>query len=153
VEKVREPHRPRMEALAVASSVLAVVSFTLQLADNVQRLLDFWDSVKDAPAEVSEIRSQLRILSALLKGIELNSRHSPSDGDILGYDCLLVCKGNIAKLENLSEEWNQELSRNGIQRKWSCLRKALRENQLARYWSELERAKSTLIMYQCLRNG
>jgi hypothetical protein len=45
------------------------------------------------------------------------------------------------------------LSRNGIRRKWSCLRIALKEKQLSSYRCELERAKSTLTMYQCLRNG
>jgi hypothetical protein len=154
VGKVREPHGPRMEALAAASSVLAVISLALQLADNFQRLVDFWDSVKGAPAEVAEIRSQLRILGALLRGIELDVRHSPGDDEgTLGRDCLLVCKGSVANLEKLSKEWDQELSRNPVLRKWSCLKKALRENQLARYWSELERAKGTLIMYQCLKNG
>jgi hypothetical protein len=143
-----------MEALAAASSVLAVVSLAIQLADNVQRLIDFWDSIKEAPTEVAEIRSQLRILGTLLRGIELDIRYYPSDDEgTLGHDCLLVCKGSIAKLEKLSKEWDQELSRNGIRWKWSCLKKALRENELARYWVELERAKSTLIMHQCLRNG
>jgi hypothetical protein len=143
-----------MEALAAASSVLAVISLALQLADNVQRLIDFWDSVKDAPTEVTEIRSQLRILGALLSSIEPEASHSSiDDGNSMGNDCLLVCTESIAKLEKLSKEWDQELSRNGIRRKWVCLRKALREKELARYWSELERAKSTLIMYQCLKNG
>jgi len=143
-----------MEALAAASSVLAVVSLALQLADNVQRLVDFWDSVKDAPAEVAEIRSHLRILGEVLRSIESDSQHwLTDDGDSLGHDCLLIFKGSIAKLEKLSNGWSRELGRMGIRRKWSCLKKALREHELARYWSELERAKSTLMMCQCLRNG
>jgi hypothetical protein len=144
-----------MEVLATASSVLAVVSLALQLADNVQRLVDFWDSVKEAPVEAAEIRSQLQILGALLNSIEREGRRSPNDdGSSLGHGCLLVCKGSVAKLEKLSNGWEQELSRNGsIRRKWSCLRKALKGNELDRYWCELERAKSTLIMYLCLRNG
>jgi hypothetical protein len=145
-----------MEVLAAASSVFAVVSLALQLADNVQRLADFWDSIKDGPAEVSEIRSHLGILGSLLRTIELDAGHSPNpngDENGLGHDCLVICKGSIAKLEKLSNGWDQELSRSGIRRKFSCLRKAVREKELARYWRELERAKSTLIMYQCLRNG
>jgi hypothetical protein len=143
-----------MEVLAAASGVFDVVSLALQLVDNVQRLVEFWDSVKEAPAEVAEIRSQLRVLSALLRSIEIDVQHASSDdGDSLGHECLIVCKGSVAKLEKLSKEWEHELSRNGIRRKWTCVRKALRERELASYWSELERTKSTLIMYQCLRNG
>jgi hypothetical protein len=141
-----------MEALAAASSVFAVASLALQLAENVQRLVEFWDSVNDAPAEVAEIKSELGILGGLLR--ELNALRSQSDyGSDLGHVCLLVCKESLAKLEKLSKEWDRELNGNRIRRKWSCLRKALRENELTRYWSALERAKSTLIMYQCLRNG
>ncbi len=93
-----------MEALAPASSVLAVVSLALQLADNVQRLIDFWDSIKAAPTEVTEIRSQLRIFGALLSSIEPKASHSLNDdGSSLGNDCLLVCKGSIARLEKLSK--------------------------------------------------
>lgn len=143
-----------MEGLAAASSVLAVVSLALQLADNVQRLIEFWDSVKEAPAEVSGIRSQLRILGVLLKSIERDLPQSPSDGDSdLGHACLVVCGESLLKLEKLSEGWDQELNSGSIRRKWTCLKKALRENELARYWNQVDRAKSTLMMYQCFSNG
>jgi hypothetical protein len=143
-----------MEALAADSSVFAVVSLALKLAANVQRLVKFWDSVKEAASEVAEIRSQLRILDTLLRSIEIDAEHETSDDrDSLGHECLLVCKGSFAKLEKLFGGWDRELSRNGIRRNWSCLRKALREKELASYWTEVERANSTLIVYQCLRNG
>jgi hypothetical protein len=143
-----------MEALGAASSVIAVISLGLQLANSVQRLVDFWDSVKDAPSEVAEIRSQLKVLGALLRSIESDTHQSLSDSESsLGNDCLLICKASVAKLEKLSKAWNQELSRTGIRRKWSCLKKAFGEKKLASYWGELERAKSMLILYQCLKNG
>jgi hypothetical protein len=53
----------------------------------------------------------------------------------------------------LSRELDKGLNGNGIRRKWTCLKKAFREKQLAGYWAEIERAKSKLIMYQSLRNG
>jgi hypothetical protein len=143
-----------MEALAAASSVIAVVSIALQLANSVQQLIEFWDSVKDAPSDAAEIRSQLKVLGALLRSIEDDGQHPLNDnGDSSEDDCLHACKASVAKLETLSQEWDRELSRNGIRRHWSCLRKACSEKKLASYWSELERAKSTLIIYQCLRTG
>ena len=81
-----------MEVLAAASSVLAVVSLALQLATTVQQLVHFWDSIKEAPAEVEEIRSQRRILGALLRSIENDAgRSSDVDGSSLAHDCLLIC--------------------------------------------------------------
>lgn len=143
-----------MEVLAATSSVLAVVSLALQLATTVQHLVDFWETVKDAPAEVEEIRSQLRVLSALLRSIEVDTKHSSDDdGSSLAHDCLLICQRSIFKLEKLSKKWNDELSRGGMRQKWSCVRKAMKEKELASYWDELERTKSTLLLYQSSRNG
>jgi len=143
-----------MEGLAAASSIFAVVSVAFQLGSTVQQLISFWESVKEAPAEVAQIKSQLRVLGALLRGIEVDSQQpsSPSTPDI-AHDCLSVCYSSISKLQELSQELDKGLNGNGIRRNWTKLRKAMREKELAAYWSELERAKSMLIMYQCLRNG
>jgi hypothetical protein len=143
-----------MEALAAASSVFAVVSLAGQLASNIQALIEFWESMKEAPAEVAEIQCQLRILRALLQSIDLDYQHAEasSENDI-AKGCFGVCAASISKLENLSTELNKGLNGNGVQRRWTRLKKALRERKLATYWSELERAKSTLIMYQGWRSG
>jgi hypothetical protein len=59
-----------MEGLGAASSVFAVVSLSLQLSSNIQNFIQFWDSVKEAPDEIAQIKAQLTILSELLRCIE-----------------------------------------------------------------------------------
>jgi uncharacterized protein YPO0396 len=138
-----------MEALAAASSVFAV-----QLASNVQTLIEFWESMKEAPTEVDRIKSQLRILRALLQSIEVDTHQAATgDNNEIARACLVICATSILKLERLSTEFHRGLNGNGIQRNWTRLKKALREKKLAAYGSELERAKSTLIMYQGWTNG
>jgi hypothetical protein len=138
-----------METLGAASSVFAVVSFAVQL---IRSLVDFWDSVKEAPAEVEQIKTELQILGSLVGSIAKDADATTGPGDV-SHQCLVACTASIGKLEKLSRDLNHGLNDHGIKRKWTCLKKALREKQLASYRNEIERAKSMLIMYQCLRNG
>lgn len=140
-----------MEALGAASSVIGVISLAVQLSTAVQQLIDFWASVKDAPAESNRIKIELAVLASLLRGIEAGS-HGALDGPDISQDCLAICKDSIATLQELSARLDKGLNGNGIRRKWTCLKKALREKELATYWSMLERAKTTLVIYQGLRN-
>jgi len=143
-----------MEMLGAASSVFAVVSLAVQLSSNIQKLIEFWDSVKEAPAEVAQIKSQLQILGTLLRSIEDDYAASSNDGSSeLGIECLRVCAESIAKLEKLCRELDKGLNGSGIRRRWTCLRKAMKEKELIDCWAEIERAKSMLILYQGWRNG
>jgi len=138
-----------MEALAAASSVFAVASLALQLGSNIQRLTDFWESVRDTPDEVIRIKSHLRVLRTLLRHIEIDTRqYTGQDCAEIARDCLCLCADSIVKLESLTKELDKGLNGNGVRRRWTSLRKAMREKQLSNYWIELERAKSTLVLYQ-----
>jgi hypothetical protein len=143
-----------MEPLGAVSSVFAVVSLALQLCSNIQNLIEFWDSVKEAPDEITQITSQLRILGELLRCVELDTHGAKKDSTAdIGIQCLQVCNTSILKLERVSKELDKGLNGNGVRRRWTCLRKALREKEFAAYWDEIERAKSMLIIYQGWKNG
>ena len=140
--------------LGAASSVFAVVSLAVQLSSNIQKLIEFWDSIKEAPAEVAQIKSQLQIFGTLLRSIEDDYAALSNDrSSELGIECLRVCAESIAKLEELSRELDKGLNGSGIRRRWICLRKAMKEKELIDCWTEIERAKSMLILYQGWRNG
>lgn len=143
-----------MEALGAISSVFAVVSLALQLSSNIQHLIEFWDSVNEAPDEIAQIKSQLRVVGELLRCIEDDIQDPTNEREErMGTQCLQLCNASIMKLERVTKELDTGLSGNGLRRRWTCLRKALRERQLASYWDEIERTKSVLIMYQGWRNG
>lgn len=108
--------------------------------------------MKEAPAEVEQIKTELQVLGSLVGSIAKNGCVTTGSEDLL-RQCLTACTASIGKLEKLSRELSYGLNAHGIRRKWTCLKKALREKQLASYWTEIERAKSMLIMYQCLENG
>ena len=123
-----------MEALGAVSSVFAVVSLALQLSSNIQTLIEFWDSVKEAPDEIAHIKSQSLDPCELLRCIEVDTQGTTEDGgQNVGFQCLQVCHASIANLANLDRvlrALDKGLNGNGVLRRWTCLRKALREREL-----------------------
>jgi hypothetical protein len=142
-----------MEVLGAVSSVFAVVSLAIQLGSSVQKLIDFWDSVKEAPAEVAQIKSHLLVLGSLLRSIERDAHEGHNSQDEIGIECLRICTFSIAKLERLSAVLDRGMSGSASRRRWTCLRKSMREQEITKYWNELERAKSMLMLYQAWRMG
>lgn len=146
-----------MDALSAASSVFAVVSLALQLGSTIQNLIEFWDSVKEAPAKVADIKAQLGILSALHSSLKNDIRaaeyHENSGEYDVGLECLRVFAKSMAKLERVVMELNEGLSGRKMRRRWTCLKKAIKDKELDVYWIDIEKAKSMLMLYQCWRNG
>ena len=54
-----------MEVLGATSRGFAVVSLTLQLSSNIQVLVEFWDSVREAPEEIVQLEAHLAALGGL----------------------------------------------------------------------------------------
>jgi hypothetical protein len=61
IGKAVRSYKAIVEALGAASSEFAVISLAVQLGSNIQELINFWNSVKEAPVEVSRIKLQLRV--------------------------------------------------------------------------------------------
>lgn len=140
--------------MEAASSVIAVVSLTVQIAGIVQQLVEFWDSVKEAPSEVAQIKSQLVVLAGLLGSIQDDVQPSEHHESVdIGHQCLTICRQGVAKLESLTNSFDKGLSGKPIRRRWTQLRKALKDRELSKYRDEIERAKSMVVMYQIWRNG
>lgn len=69
-----------MEGLPSASAAFAVISLAVQLAESVKQLVEFWQAIEDAPGDVSELFSDLELLSAfLVKNQKKFAQNSPYD--------------------------------------------------------------------------
>ena len=92
-----------MEGLGAASSVFTVVSLAVQLGSNIQKLVDFWDSVKEAPAEVEQIKTELQLLGSLVNSIAKDSQRTTGADDV-SRQCLAAYNASTGKLEKLSRD-------------------------------------------------
>ena len=71
-----------MDGLSGAASGIAVVSFTLQLAESATKLYNFWKSVDEAPEFVHEIVEDLKLLSTTLAEITLHEQKHGNNGSV-----------------------------------------------------------------------
>lgn len=52
-----------------AASGIAVASITIQLADSIKKLIEFWDSVQNAPNNIRTVLQDLELLTSVLEDI------------------------------------------------------------------------------------
>jgi hypothetical protein len=58
------------ETLGVVSSGMAVVSLAIQLAENIKKLKDFCQAVREAPDNLLRVIDELETLSSVLEGVD-----------------------------------------------------------------------------------
>ena len=136
-----------MDGLSGAAGVIAVGSVTVQLADSVKKLRDFWCSVKDAPDDVRAIAGDLEVLSRILAEISLETQtqdQSPSTKAAL-LRCIDGTKPLAAIVEDLEPGFE---SRSARTRKWSALKTVFKAEKIKKYQSSLEGVKTSLILAQ-----
>lgn len=89
-----------MDGLYGAASVIGVVSLAIQLADSVKKLLNFWDSVQNAPDNVKAMAKGLRVLSVVLDNIETHQKLHGEDQTTT--ELLDSCRDHVTALMNLT---------------------------------------------------
>jgi len=85
-----------------ASSALGLVGVALQLADGLQKLVEFWKLVKDAPAEINTLFLDLQVLSATLDERRKLGHVIPINGNSEGI--LKISETKLRKLQDRVEK-------------------------------------------------
>ena len=133
--------------MEVAASATAIASISIQLADSVKKLIDFWNSVRDAPDDIKDILLDLRLLSTVLNDIECEAqanRHDATLKDVLG-SCVSYVNRLHAMLNEISPDF---ASTKRCVRTWAAVKSVLRKDRLARFQNNLAYLKSTLLLLQ-----
>jgi len=139
--------RPAMDGLSTAASAIAVVSLGVQLAENVKKLYDFWDSIKEAPEDIRAISADLKLLSSGLTQIACEAQHV--EPDVTLEDTLQVCSIRVKELTTLLNEIEPGFaSTRSHLRKWTAFKAVLKRGQLTKIEKALEGLKSTLSLVQ-----
>jgi outer membrane lipopolysaccharide assembly protein LptE/RlpB len=134
-----------MEGLAGASSVIAVVSVAVQLADGLQKLITFWKGVQDAPAEISFLFEDLEALSLVLTQVQSTAPNGSLDEST--NKVLENCKTKVLQLSTKVSKANLELgSQSRTKRKWAAFKITLKKPEIESLRKFIEQAKSTLII-------
>lgn len=92
-----------------ASSVIAVVSLVIQLADSVNKIHEFLKTVRSAPAELTRLIEELDTLHTLLDDskaiIELQASSRNARPPLQSYNkALKLCESSITPLDTFVEK-------------------------------------------------
>ena len=136
-----------MDALSSAASGMAVVSLAVQLAENIKKLCDFWNSIKDAPEDIREIAMELELLSSVLARIAYETQDPIPDASFVAT--LSGCSVKVKKLTALLNEMEPGFSSASLRaRKWTAFKAVLKHGKLTKFQEGLDRLKATLLLVQ-----
>jgi hypothetical protein len=101
------------EAFAVVASGVGIASFALQLLDSAVKLRRLWTDVKDAPAEVIDLVSEIEVLSRVLGTIKLI--HPPMPGNAT-FDAVFnqyysLCEQGALNMERMAGDLEMLIKR------------------------------------------
>ncbi|KAL8834930.1 MAG: hypothetical protein Q9176_007224 [Flavoplaca citrina] len=132
-----------MDGLSTAASGLAVVSITIQLADGIKKLHDFWTSIAEAPEDIKDNLLELKFLSGVLIQIAHNKQRDEPDPTFAEF--LSDCCAKINRLTTVLEAIEPGFaSTSSYIRRWTAVKAVLKQEKLKKFQDSLERLKSTL---------
>jgi len=132
-----------MEPVSAASSVISIVSLAIQLADKVQQLHDFWQSFKQAPAEIEQITDNLDTFREIIKvGARTSAGHDP-----LLHKTLQRCNVRIDELRGLVEKLEPGFaSQRRVVRQWSAFKMVLKKKIIQQFQAAITETKLDLVL-------
>ena len=136
------------EALGIAGSVVSFVGLAGQVAQGVNYLYNFFNSMQDAPNDIKSLAAELKILGTILD--EVN--RDVVDSAALGA-ALQLCKDIVAELEGLVQKSNLTSKQSKVKRLWSQMSTAFRNEEFRKYIERLERAKTSLLHAKMSSHG
>jgi len=125
------------EVLGVVASGLSVGSFAIQVVDSVQKLRNFWNSIKDAPDNIKALLEELDTLGRI---IILEDQGQASS------EARLHCQSAASKVTAVVKDLEGVFGTAKRARYWAKVKAALEEKKLEKCLKRLERAKLSLIL-------
>ena len=141
-----------MEVLGGAASVVGVVSITLQVCEELKKIQDFWQSVKEAPDDIAHIIAEINLFTNWLTIISNNyQRHGFKHGspdEIAATDTLKLCLATVHDMSDEIKDLERGLSRGSFPRRWASVKFVFRKDRLENLTKQIERMKMLLIIVQ-----
>lgn len=129
-----------------------VVTSASQILENLNTVIDFCKSIREAPADIRRILLELQLLSNIISSIQLvfEKRSLPENSEATIKNTLDLVRHDISKLSDLSSDLERKLnSEKKLTRTWARVQTVLSEKKIAVLTGHLDRAKATLQLLQC----
>ena len=133
----------------MAELAIGAVSVSIQLAESIIKLKNFWNLVKEAPDDIAFIIEELELFRDVASDIEtdLNSHNTVALAVDTRTDkkCLDFCKKGADVLDNICKELAKELEKGKVR---GGFKTALRKETIDRLRERLRNAQSLLLLSQ-----
>jgi len=136
------------EALGVAGSVVSFVGLAGQVAQGVNYLYNFFESVRDAPSDIRSLAGDLKVLGEILDEV---GRDGIESAPLTA--ALQRCKDVLADLESLVQKSKLTSEQSKPRSVWSQMSTAFRNEKFRKHIEKLEGAKSTLLHARLQAHG
>jgi hypothetical protein len=136
-----------MDGLSGASSVIAVGSIAIQLAENIKKIVEFGRAVEHAPTRICALFHDLEVLESAITQIHRTNNRVTFDS--VNEAVLKNCEKKISALQKTIQPAILNLKSNKLRcRKWSAFKITLKEEEILSLQKSIEEAKSTLQLVQ-----
>ena len=141
-----------MEPLSGAASVISVVSLAIQICEELKKLHDFWQSVKEAPDDIASISTELKLFMTWLTVIANNYQrqgfNNKSPNEAAATDTLKLCLTTVHNMSAGVRDIESEIAKGSLSRRWASIKFVFRKDKREKAMAQIERMKSLLIIVQ-----
>ena len=141
-----------MEALGGAASVIGVASLAIEVCKELQKVHDFWQSVKEAPDDIAHISTEINLFITWLAVIANNYQRQGHDHKNLNHvaatDTLNLCLATVQDMNHGVSDLESRLSTSLLSRRWASIKFVFRKDKREKLMQQIERMKSLLIIVQ-----
>ena len=123
--------------------VVGVVSFGVQLAESVQKVKRFYNSVKDAPDRLADIIDEIESLSDILTEMEGDRTSCTTELEPKMQQCVATCRRAVDKFSAYADSLESRMKRHGRR---GSVKFATRSEDIEGVISRLESSKSNLVL-------
>lgn len=141
-----------MEALGGAASVIGVVSLAIQLCEDLKKIQDVWQSVKEAPDDIARLSTEIKLFITWLTIIANNyqrqgfSRSSPNE--VAATETLRSCLVIAHEMSNEVKDIDSKFFKGPMSRRWAPVKFVFRKDKMEKLSKQVERMKMLLIIVQ-----
>ena len=141
-----------MEALGGAASVIGVVSLAIQVCEELKKVHDFWQSVKEAPDDIARISTEINLLITWLTIISNNYQRQNSThtnpNEVAAIDTLRLCLATAHDMNDGVKDLESGFSKGLLSRRCASVKFVFRKDKREKVMAQVERMKTLLIIVQ-----
>ena len=141
-----------MEPLSGAASVIGVASLAIQLCEELKKVHDFWQSVKDAPDDIAHISAEINLFMTWLAVIANNYQRQGfnhrNPNHVAATDTLKLCLATVHDMNDGVKDLESLFSAGSLSRRRASIKFFFRKDKREKVIQQIERMKSLLLIVQ-----